>query len=223
MLKKNVIVASLATKEAVEIASELSAFGMHAVTRTEISGKIPQDADAFIIDNSTGEQVESLKNVSTNFGISSRIFVIEGGEEPAVFEENNVLYISSKLGAKNISGIVNFCLNPMFEIDNVIKKMLFELGFQPRMRGHRYIIDAVKIILDEPKKAYNVNKNVYEAIGQMHGYNRLAIERSIRTAIESAYYRDTKGKFIEFFGCLDHRPTNTEFLSVFVERLMMKF
>lgn len=221
MLHNYIIIASLAAKEATEIAAEMSVVGLDAVVRPEVSGEIPENCGAIVIDNSTGQMEESVKSVSQNFGITSRLFVLTGEDEPAVFEEDGILYISAKLGAKNIGGIVNFCLNPMRKIDNIIKKMLFDLGFLSHMRGHRYIMEAVKIALADHKALYNVNKNIYEAIGEKHGYNKLAIERSIRKAIETAYDRDTRS-FEKFFGCLRGRPTNSHFISTFVEKLLMK-
>lgn len=221
MNNKSIVVASLATKESIEIASELSAFGMTAVVRRDIP-EIPQSTDAVIIDNSTGEMVECVNKISRSFGRSAKIFVITGGESE-VFEKNGVLYIPPNMSAKNIAGIVDFCLNPIRQLDHVIKKMLFDLGFMSHFRGHRYIIDAVKIIVDAPEKAYNMSKLVYEPVGEMHGYDWHAIERSIRKAIEVAYDRDNNGKFVEFFGCLDHKPTNVEFISTCVEKILMKF
>lgn len=222
MAHKNIIVAIKATKKAVELAHELSIFGMNAVVRPNFSGEISTDVDAVVIDNSTEEMTEVVENALQSFGVCSKIFVITDKKKTEVFEENDILYIPSETSAKFISEIVNFCLNDEHNFDNIIRRMLYDLGFVSNLRGHRYIMDAIKIILDEPKKAYNFQKNVYTPLAEMHNCNLTAIEKSIRNSIEVAYDRDTTGKFKKFFGCISQKPTNAEFLSRCVDKIMMK-
>lgn len=221
MSSKRVIIASIAMI-GTEIASELSGFGITAVVRPEFSGEIPEDTGAVVIDNSTGEMEEVIKNISYKRNIFARTFVLTDAEDPMVYEEGSALFISSKLGAESISKIVEFCINPAYDMDKVIKKSLYDLGFLSNLRGHRYIREAIKIILDNPKSACNMHKDVYEIIGKMHGCNKNAIERSIRYSIETAYGRDKGGSFENFFGPLHRRPTNSEFLTCFVEQMQMK-
>lgn len=222
MKNKNVIIASLAMK-GTEIASELSSFGLHAVTRADISGKIPRDTDAVVIDNTTGELSETVKKVAENLGMESRVFVLTNEGESMIFEENGILFISSKIDAKSVSEIVRFCTNSNRDIENCIKKMLFNLGFFAHFRGFRYIVDAIKIVLENPDAIYSVTKTVYPVIAEKHGRGLASIERSIRNAVETAYDNDKEGRFADFLGYMTQKPSNAEFISCCVERILMNF
>lgn len=213
-MDKNVLVASLAVK-GTEIASELCGFGMNAVTRREISGKIPE---VLIVDNSTGEMSETVKNIKGKSDIKTFVLADCDG----ISEEDGALYISSKIDAKSVAEIVRFCTRESGDIENVIKKMLLKMGFFAYLRGYRYIVDAVKIILENPEATYNLNAEVYPTIAKMHDRSKISVERSIRNAIEIAYDRDISGRFDDFFGCKVQRPTNAEFISLCVEKILMR-
>lgn len=217
MKDKNILVASLAVK-GTEIASELCGFGMHAVARPEILGKIPENTEVLIVDNTTGEMTETVKNVTAKSDVATRIFVLTGDEKSGIFEENGVLYIPD---AKSVVEIVRFCTGRN-DVENVIKKMLLKLGFFAYLRGYRYIVDAVEIILENPEATYNLNAEVYPTIAKMHDRSKISVERSIRNAIETAYDHDISGRFNNFFGYKVQRPTNAEFISLCMEKILMR-
>lgn len=221
MESKKIIIASIAMK-GTEIASELSGFGLHAVTRPDISGKIPHDTDAVVIDNTTGELSETVKKV-TESPLDLRTFVLTNEGKSMIFEEGGALYISDKIDAKSVSEIVRFCTNSNRDIEKSIKKMLLNLGIFANFRGFRYIVDAVRIVLENPESIYSVTKKVYPAVAKLHGRGTASIEHSIRTAIETAYDNDTEGKFADFLGYMAQKPTNSEFISCCAERILMNF
>lgn len=221
MSKKNVLITSLSVK-GTEIASELCSFGMHAVTTRDTKlEKIPDDTQVVIIDNPTGELEEAVKSVTQKFDLNLKKFVITELEECMTLKKDGVLYISSEMDKKSLIEIVRFCTSTPHETENLIKRMLLSLGFFPNLRGYNYIVDAVKIILENPEAIHNMNQTVYPAIAKIYNRSKVSVERSIRSAVETAYDRDIPHRFNDFFGYKTMRPTNVEFISLCVEKIRM--
>jgi len=92
----------------------------------------------------------------------------------------------------------------------ITKLLLIELGIPSRLSGFDMIIQAVSVwrTLACPR----ITKDVYPVITRGGAkVNHFLVERSIRTAIHSAYVK--RDETWSIFFPMDAAPTNTEFVS----------
>lgn len=102
------------------------------------------------------------------------------------------------------------------EKEAVIGEVLSELGMPSNLRGYRHIIEAVKLIMQDPELGNHVTQKVYPAI-KMEGQPEFSVERAITYAIEKAWYGshgEAKNELeTKIFGRSYDAPTNSKFLS----------
>jgi len=207
-----------------KIASELSETGIYAVTCQSFSREILRKSNALLIDTTTKDMDEALETLILSEKSCSRIFVLTSETEPMIFEKSGVLFISETLGTESICELIRYCLNnrnTQKQAEKYISKMLLYIGFQPNLRGYRYLIESVLLIVENPELAYNFNQKLYLIIAGMHNVMPLSVERSIRHAIDLAYDRNYQN-FKEFFGYSIPKPTNTEFITFCSEKVRIE-
>lgn len=87
----------------------------------------------------------------------------------------------------------------------MIRKVLNDLGLSPHMRGTRYLEDAVYAW-----RFGMLLKELYPAVGRMHGVPWTTVERAIRTALDYAWEheRGNTATIVDVFGvwALHERP-----------------
>jgi two-component system response regulator (stage 0 sporulation protein A) len=101
--------------------------------------------------------------------------------------------------------------------DQCIPELLSHFGISSQYKGYQYIYEAVNLVIAQPDLIHNITKQLYPKIGAKFHCSPLAVERSIRHAIEVA----NNGKpvqcddnFICGFQDQRHRLTNGEFISL---------
>ena len=99
-----------------------------------------------------------------------------------------------------------------------IRDTLLKLGFSPKNKGFKYIVESVMIIEDDPDAAYNTVKKIYVPVGENNNVKYQSVERCIRHSIESAM--DFGGENIsDFLHCQPTSATgsykNADFLAAF--------
>ncbi len=206
-----------------EIASELSG-DICAVTRRNLSPEILEKNNAVLIDNTTDDMDEALESFILSGKTSAKIFVLTSDNEPFISDKNGVLFISKSLGTENICGLVRYCLNvgnPRKQAEKAVSKVLLNMGFQANLKGYRYSVESILLIVENPELAYSFNNGLYPMVAERHGVTQLSVERALRTSIELAYDRNYR-KFEEFFGYPLQKPTNTEFISFCAEKIRME-
>lgn len=93
----------------------------------------------------------------------------------------------------------------IFKNNKEIRKVLMEIGISSNRCGYHYIIRAVEIL-----KAQRIHTNLgtlYEIIGKENDKGKSLIERDIRYAIQKAYEKSAKLKYI-----YAKKPNNSAFL-----------
>lgn len=80
------------------------------------------------------------------------------------------------------------------------REWLIELGVRTNLRGFGMIVDAVDILLEDPYAP--LVRDVYTTVGQKHGVSASAVERNIRTAVESAFRSGGHEALEKMFGGL---------------------
>lgn len=94
-------------------------------------------------------------------------------------------------------------------IDKCILHTLFHLGIKAKSKGFNYLVDGIKIAIEDPQAASLVTKCLYPDISKKYHTTPGAVERSIRTAI--LHMPVTKFRYNVFAGDMGHY-SNKEFI-----------
>ncbi|MCM1315121.1 MAG: sporulation initiation factor Spo0A C-terminal domain-containing protein [Muribaculaceae bacterium] len=195
-----------------EIATELSAFGMNTVIRPDFSGGIASEVNAVIFDKSA----EATPTVDVVRGVKN--FVLTSGQNPLISEEKGVLYISATLPTESIVNLVRHNVGSM-ELQKIVTQFLLDLGVPTHMKGYLYAVEAIALVIENPRYKGAFHKKLYPIIAEKYDSNTWQVERNIRTAIQGTYERHEIGYFKQFFGYAMQKPTVTEFISQCAEKI----
>jgi two-component system response regulator (stage 0 sporulation protein A) len=103
------------------------------------------------------------------------------------------------------------------KIDNIISDKLNQLGIPVRLKGYRYMITAVKEVLNNKEAMEAVTKVLYPDVAKKHNSTPQRVEKAIRHAIEVAWTVDSENPTHKEFGYMKNtkktRPTNSEFIA----------
>lgn len=109
------------------------------------------------------------------------------------------------------------------EVD--ISELLINLGILPNIKGYRYTIEAVKILINDPNAIGAVTKVLYPKVGEIFNTTPAKTERAIRHSIEIAFNRGNAELLNKLFVVPNttgkSKPTNSEFLSRIAEQFRM--
>lgn len=206
-----------------EIASELSG-DLYAVTRRNLSVEMLEENNAVLIDNTSDDMDEAFETLILNRKTSAKTFILVNDAEPLISDKNGVLFVSEKLGTDNICELIRYCLdtgNLRKQAEKAVSKILLYMGFQANLKGYRYSVESILLIVENPELTYSFNSRLYPLVAEKHGVTPLSVERALRTSIESAYDRNYR-KFEEFFGYPLQKPVNTEFISFCAEKIRLE-
>lgn len=207
-----------------KIAAELSGTGIYTTTRQNFSAEMLGKNNTVLIDNTAEDMDEAFESLILSSRTTERIFILTSDTEPLISDKNGVLFISEKLGTESICGLIRYCLNvgnSRKQAEKAASKILLHIGFQANLRGYRYLIETIPMIVENPELIYSFNHNLYPAIAGIHGMTPSSVERAVRNSIELAYDRNRR-KFEEFFGYSVQKPTNTEFISFCAEKIRIE-
>ena len=107
-----------------------------------------------------------------------------------------------------------------------IAEILKTLGVAPDKNGFHYLRKAIYECYLNPKLLTSVTKEVYPLVGKSFDKSANCVERSIRSAIETGWDRSDY-EYTEklFLNCVDFyrsKPTNGEFISIMVDKLLLQ-
>lgn len=196
-----------------EIATELSAFGMNTVIRPDFSGGISSEVSAVIFDKSSEPATPTVEVVR---GIKN--FVLTSNTTPLISEEKGVLYISATLPTESIVTLIRHNVGGA-ELKKTVTQFLLDLGVPTHMKGYLYAVEAIALVIENPRYKGAFHKKLYPIIAEKYDSNTWQVERNIRTMINGAYERHEMGYFKQFFGYAMQKPTVTEFISQCAEKI----
>ena len=111
-------------------------------------------------------------------------------------------------------------------IEEIVVKMLHELGIPSHIKGFQYIKDSVIFVFKNRDCMGAVTKELYPEIAIKYKTTVPRVERAIRHAIEVSCNRVECSVLHDYFGySLSYeksRPTNSEFLTTIADRLKFK-
>lgn len=104
---------------------------------------------------------------------------------------------------------------------STIQELLILLGISPKWKGFAYLRDAAKIMAETP--GLSITKELYPAVGKKHNTTGSLVERSIRSAINSAWEKRNDQIWRQCFivdsaGNVPH-PTNSVFITCIANRI----
>jgi len=88
-------------------------------------------------------------------------------------------------------------------IESTAEKILKSLGVQPRLKGVRYIIAAVLMLIQSPRIPMTKPNGVYPTIARMYGVKMNSVERCMRYVIEELFLKGNMERIIELCGYID--------------------
>lgn len=113
------------------------------------------------------------------------------------------------------SGIVKRVDN--LPLETMVRQMLTELGVPEHIKGHRYAVSAICMMVEDPAVIERVTKTVYPEVATAHQTTASRVERAIRHAIEVSWDRCDPDILHKYFGGavspLKGKPTNSEFIA----------
>lgn len=104
-----------------------------------------------------------------------------------------------------------------------VSSILLALGMSTHKKGFRYCRMGVLMLAEDPSR--QVTKEIYPVIAREFGTSSTAVEKAIRSAIDSAWSQRSNELWRQYFTPASSgqvpRPTNTEFLSRLADALEM--
>lgn len=144
-------------------------------------------------------------------------------EDPAE-QENAKLEIRNLLNggdAPTQKSIVN-----KTDLHTRILAVLTELGVPACLKGHRCLVEALKIVVKDPAILTQVTQRLYVETGKACNTTATRTERAIRHAVEVAWDRGDLDVLQKYFGNTvspsKGKPTNSEFIAQVANALLLQ-
>lgn len=113
------------------------------------------------------------------------------------------------------------------DLEILISETVLGLGISPRTRGYQCIKLAISACLSTPELAANFRGLLYPYIGERMEMTVGAVERAIRHAISSGWYRHDERLSAEIFRNLlqsrSDTPMNTLFITAVTEWIRLRY
>ncbi len=96
--------------------------------------------------------------------------------------------------------------------------LLHSLGITSNYKGHRILIMAVEIALQDENALNDIMVSVYGVVAEKLGVSAASVERNIRTAISHAWELASNRfrKTVDWSGT--YQPTSSELITLLVEK-----
>ena len=102
-----------------------------------------------------------------------------------------------------------------------IAGILVQMGFKNNLSSFRYVVSGLPMFAENPQQT--VTKELYPAIGKLHGKTGEQVERAIRNAIELAWQRRDERIWRMYFAPAPDgsipRPTNGQLLHTLMRQI----
>lgn len=100
----------------------------------------------------------------------------------------------------------------LFQPDSrsAITNTLLQLGFSTKLRGFTYLREAILLMIKSQEQS--ITKELYPAVASLCNATSMQVERSIRSAIATAWQRRDASVWRAYFPNEKTRPTNAAFI-----------
>lgn len=107
-----------------------------------------------------------------------------------------------------------------------IAEALINFGIMPHLQGYRYLREAIGRTLIDRDALRGVTKIMYPDLAKAYHTTSKCVERSMRNAVDAAWKhgdaRRRNGYFGEMTMLLTSRPTNSRFISMMAEFILLR-
>lgn len=111
-------------------------------------------------------------------------------------------------------------------MEQKIRTVLKDLGVPQHIKGYRYLVVAVRKVIEDPEELSRVTKTLYPAIAKECGTTSSCVERAIRHAVECAFNGVAPDVIEKYFGnsiaYYRAQPTNGHFIAAVVEAVQQE-
>ena len=112
------------------------------------------------------------------------------------------------------------------ELKNLVTSVIHEIGVPAHIKGYQYLREAIMIAVDDMDVINAVTKVLYPEVAKRFNTTPSRVERAIRHAIEVAWDRGDLETLQKYFGYTvsnaKGKPTNSEFIAMIADRLVLE-
>ena len=202
----------------VKIASHMTRLGFYAVSQdhyVKISHNIREYENCCVM------LCDSSANIDSSYDATKIILTDRSDPNRYIIEKDEILYISKNLGEDCICEILKYHLKRSdkdTQISKYVTKILLELGVPANLKGYEYLKVSAELAVKSGNLFRKEIMNLYAEVAKRCHTNVRCVERSIRTIIESVYYKNPK-RFENFFGYPVGKPRNSELIGLIAEKI----
>ena len=110
------------------------------------------------------------------------------------------------------------------DMRTVVSNLLLSLNVPTKLRGYGYLREAVLLQMDDPGRM--VTKEIYPMVAQQYGSSSVQVERSVRSAINTAWERRDEQIWRLYFqpegGSGLKRPSNGAFIARLADHILLE-
>lgn len=123
---------------------------------------------------------------------------------------------------------VQYAASPIsLDLASMAQDLLTKLGVPSHLKGYRYLVTGLQMMVEDPTVADAVTKRLYPEIAAVHGTTASRVERGVRHAIETIWDNGDLEDLEEYFGrsvsYYKGRPTNSAFMVRSADLLRREF
>ena len=111
-------------------------------------------------------------------------------------------------------------------LKNRVTAVIHEIGVPAHIKGYQYLREAIIIAVNDLEVINAVTKVLYPAVAKRFATTPSRVERAIRRAIEVAWDRGDLETLQKYFGYTvsnaKGKPTNSEFIAMIADRLLLE-
>ena len=111
-------------------------------------------------------------------------------------------------------------------LETRVTDMIHEIGIPAHIKGYHYLRDAIIMAVEDMDVLNAITKILYPTVAKKHQTTASRVERAIRHAIEVAWDRGDVDTLNGYFGYTIHslrgKPTNSEFIAMIADRLLLE-
>lgn len=248
MDKKNpssikIMVANELPGDGIIVAEQLRNYGFYAYTRPRdgriILKSITSEKPDVVIMDLNIPHIDSLSIIRRirNIGLSTPLFIITSMyENPAVekklLESGASYFLLKPVDFMGLCEIVDDIVqdnerHTRETLESAVTEIIHKIGVSTRIKGFHYLRTAIISSYENKMFLKNITTKLYPEIAVQYNTTQSRVERDIRHALTSAWKNGNPealnqilGRALEVNG---KRPTNSEFISLVTESLIMRY
>ncbi|MDD4797352.1 MAG: sporulation initiation factor Spo0A C-terminal domain-containing protein, partial [Eubacteriales bacterium] len=102
---------------------------------------------------------------------------------------------------------------------------LHEMAVPPHIKGYRYLLSAIVMVLNAGGVVRDMTGIIYPAIAEKYAATPARVERMMRHAVECAWNRSSARRIEQVFGYTvdmeKSKPSNSEFIAMLADRILL--